>query len=275
MVIKSRPIIFLLLISCLAARAEQEPAKFDIENDLFVPQFDSKTDVDDIHSVAGVATILRDLRYAKVNYHAVAGAYGEQEGLYVPSPELFDLAFADNWSDAHNERDKALDTVTALVKETLTNGGEVWVAEAGQSDFSADWLARIAKADRKRVHVVQHSDWNEEAATDDKIAFVQAHSSYHKIPDGNALDNGSPGFRMNSTHLWDKVTSDEETGAMWQMARNIGNRYNGADGRYLNADIKEGGMDFSDVSETCWILGCGHLRDADEFFEAFLGAAQL
>ena len=226
--------------------------------------------MDDLHSVAGVTTLLRNLRFAAVNYHAVAGAYGEQGGLYVPSPELFDLAFGENWSDAHNQRDEALDTVTALVLETLENGGEVWVAEGGQSDFTADWLQRVPADDRKRVHVVQHADWNEEVTTDEKLAFVKEHATYHRIPDGNALDNGTPGFRMGSEHLWDKAEGDAEVGAVWAMARKIADQYNGVEGRYLNTDIEAGGMDFSDTVETCWILGCDHLRDADEFFEAFL-----
>ena len=37
-------------------------------------------DVDDIHSVASVATILSDPRLERVKYHAVAGAYGTQTG---------------------------------------------------------------------------------------------------------------------------------------------------------------------------------------------------
>ncbi len=244
--------------------------RFDPQKDLYLPQFDSKPDVDDIHSVAGVAMLLRDARFANVNYRAVAGAYGEQRGLYVPSPELFELAFGDNWSDAHNSRELALDTVTALVEETVENGGQVWVAEAGQSDFTADWLGRIDQNKRENVHVVQHSDWNEYSATDDKLDFVQAHATYHRIPDGNELDNGTPGFRTSSVHLMEKAASDDATGAIWQLARDVANRFNGVDGRYLNPDIEQGGMDFSDVVESCWIFGCDHLRDADAFFLAFM-----
>lgn len=263
-------LVIALLLAVSPVLAEPEQPRFDVQRDLFLPQFDSKTDVDDIHSVAGVATLLRDPRFAAVNHHAVAGAYGEQEGLFVPAPELFDLAFDENWSDAHNQRDLALDTVTALVLETLENGGEVWVADAGQSDFTADWLQRVDITDRKRVHVVQHSDWNEEVTTDEKLAFVKAHATYHRIPDGNALDNGTPGFRMGSGHLWEKAEGDEEVGAIWHLARTIADRYNGVEGRYLNADIEAGGMDFSDVVESCWIMGCDHLRDADEFFRNFV-----
>ena len=159
------------------------------------------------------------------------------------------------------------------LEETLANGGEVWVAEAGQSDFTADWLRRIDADDRKRVHVVQHADWNEEVTTDEKLAFVKEHATYHRIPDGNALDNGTPGFRLNSGHLWDKATANEKTGAIWRLAREIADRYNGVEGRYLNPDIREGGMDFSDVVESCWIFGCDHLRDADAFFLTYLPPA--
>ena len=58
---------------------------FDKSKDLFLPQFDSKTDVDDVHSIAAVGTVLSDPRFADVNFPAVAGAYGTQEGEYVPS----------------------------------------------------------------------------------------------------------------------------------------------------------------------------------------------
>ena len=74
-------------------QADPDRPRFDVERDLFLAQFDSKTDVDDVHSVAGVATMLRSPELEGVRYHAVAGAYGIQEGLYVPSPELFDRAF--------------------------------------------------------------------------------------------------------------------------------------------------------------------------------------
>ena len=117
--------------------------QFNPASDLFIPQFDSKTDADDIHSVAGVGTLLRDPRMAGVNYHAVAGAYGIQEGLYIPAPQLFDLTFGDRWSDAHEHRGQALEEVSTLVRKALLEGGHVWVAEAGQSDFTADWLKRV------------------------------------------------------------------------------------------------------------------------------------
>ena len=199
-------------LSCAPFAAADDLGRFDRARDLFLPQFDCKTDVDDLHSVAAVATMLRDERFEGVDFHAVAGAYGRQEGLYVPAPALFEMAFGENWSDAHNERGKALVSVIERVAAVLGAGGSVWVAEAGQSDFTADWLAEVAQRMpeidmRQRVHVVQHSDWNEESANPEKLAFVKRSSSYHKIPDGNATDNGTPGFKSESPTHWRRAIS--------------------------------------------------------------------
>ena len=271
-------LFFALLFFSLTATALAESTtigKFHPGTDLYLPQFDSKTDVDDLHSVAAVATLLRHPELDGVRYRAVAGAYGIQGGLYVPSPELFTLAFGDNWSDAHNHREKALGTVTALVLDTLRAGGSVWVAEAGQSDFTADWLKVVleshpAEAVKEKVNVVQHSDWNEEVTDAKKLSFVKKHATYHKIPDGNGPGNGTPGFKTDSGEHWERVLADEINGATWREARDKGSHYNGLEERYYNTAIGAGGMDFSDVAESCFIFGCVNLYDSGEFFDQFL-----
>jgi hypothetical protein len=53
------------------------------------------------------------------------------------------------------------------------------------------------------------------------------------------------------------------------MAIAIANRYNAKDDRFDNTAIGAGGMDFSDVAETCWIFGFNDLLDANAFFEEF------
>ena len=257
--------------------ADDLQGHFDPSRDLYLAQFDSKTDVDDVHSVAGVATMLRHPDLAGIKYHAVAGAYGIQEGLYVPSPELFALAFGDQWSDAHTDHRRAVEEVAQLATETLLAGGQVWVSDAGQSDFTADWLRRVVETHpavdtAKLVHVVQHSDWNESVTSPDKLAYVQQHTEYHKIADGNYSGNGTPGLNTRSDALWDQVLQSENVGELWAIARSIGNEYNGKENRYLNESIAAGGLDFSDVSEACWIFGFVDLMDATEFFEEFLGS---
>lgn len=248
--------------------------RFDPAHDLFLAQFDLKTDVDDLHSVAGVATMLADPRFERVRFHAVAGAYGIQEGPYVPPGDLFQMAFGDRWSDAHVDFDGAVAEVAALVRQTFEEGGAVWVADAGQSDFSAAVLRRVVgpvpdSAVARRFHVVQHADWNESVTTPEDLAFLKTTASYHRIPDGNTVGNGTPGFRSPEPVDWRSRVRDADLVAVWETAIDIADTYNGADGRYLNEAIQAGGLDFSDVSEACWIFGFDHLADAEAFFEEF------
>ena len=271
--IRGLALVILAMLSAAPA-AGAELGRFDTDTDLFLAHFDSKTDVDDIHSVAGVATMLADPRFAAVNYHAVAGAYGTQEGLYVPAEELFELAFGDNWSDAHADFDTALDEVARLAAGVLEADGTIWIADAGQSDFSAALVRRLeedlAGLDAKRrIHIVQHADWNEEVTTPADLAYVKAATSYHRIPDGNAPGNGSPGFRSDEVIDWRSWVSDERLVEIWTMAIDIANTYNGVDGRYLNESIEKGGLDFSDVAESMWIFGFEDIVDARDFFQTF------
>jgi hypothetical protein len=269
---------FLLLLAFTSHIATADDTtllgRFDTSQDLFLAHFDAKTDVDDLHSIAGVATMLADPRFADVNYHAVAGAYGMQEGLYVPANELFELAFGERWSDAHANVEQAIDEVAAIAAPLLLDGGSVWIAEAGQSDFSAALLSRLwddipCVNTKARVHIVQHADWNEEVTTPDALAFVKQAADYHKIPDGNAVGNGTPGFRSDEVIEWQAEVNDERLVEIWTIAIDIANTYNGADGRYLNESVEKGGLDFSDVAESMWIFGFEDVADAKEFFATF------
>jgi hypothetical protein len=247
---------------------------FNKEKDLFLAHFDCKTDVDDLQSVAGVAAILSHSQFDGVKYHAVAGAYGIQEGLYVPANELFEAAFGKHWSDAHSNFNRALEEVTGLAMNVLKDGGRVWIAEAGQSDFTYALVRNIIEIDssvdiKNGIHVVQHSDWNESVTTPYKFKFVKENCSYYKIPDGNVAGNGSPGFVINQPVDLNKLIDDENIRKVWKLAVEIANKYNGKENRYDNKAIAAGGLDFSDVSETCRIFGYDYIKDVDQFFEIF------
>ncbi|MBJ2173554.1 hypothetical protein JBL43_04855 [Aureibaculum sp. A20] len=247
---------------------------FNKERDLLLVQFDCKTDVDDLHTAAALATILSDTLYSKINFHAVAGTYGIQKGLYVPPNDLMKLAFGNNWTDAHENFKNAIKNVNVIVKKTLLNNGDIWIAEAGQSDFTAA-LIKVIQADMpnvdisKRFHVVQHSDWNEKTTTPEELLFVKNNTDYQKIPDGNAVGNGTPGFHDAEFKNWESKISDPKLLAIWQLAIKTSNKYNGQEGRYKNEAIFDGGLDFSDLSEVCWILGLKDLKDTEEFFNDY------
>lgn len=247
---------------------------FNMEKDLLLVQFDCKTDVDDIHTMAAFATLMSDSNFSTVNYHVVAGTYGIQKGLYVPPNDLLQLAFDDNWTDAHENFEVAVNKVKELITTTLVNQGDIWVADAGQSDFTAELVKAViaeltGKNISQRIHVVQHSDWNEKMTSPEQLHFVKKNTLYQKIPDGNAVGNGTPGFRSPDYTHWEDKISDPGLVKIWQLALDIANKYNGKEGRYNNPAISAGGLDFSDLSEVCWILGLKDIRDTAHFFNLY------
>lgn len=264
----------LLTFSAFQIPSPLTMGKFQVESDLFLAHFDSKTDVDDIHSIAATATILSDSRFSEVRYHAVAGAYGTQGGLYVPANELFEASFDENWSDAHTDYDQALSEVTDLVVNILKEEGDIWIAEAGQSDFTADLIKNVKTelpkfSIKNRIHVVQHSEWNENNTAPQNLTYVKEKADYHKIPDGNEIGNGTPGFTKSEPVNWQQYITNPDLVAIWEMALQIAENYNGKDDRYKNPAIASGGMDFSDVVETCWIFGFNDLENIEGFFSEF------
>ncbi|MEP1445446.1 MAG: hypothetical protein ABJK37_04915 [Paraglaciecola sp.] len=275
---------FILVVMTSLAQTKKVQAKdkdehwqlgqFNLDKDLLLAQFDSKTDVDDIHSIAATATMLADKRFQKLNYVAVAGAYGDQQGLYVPAPKLFELSFDKRWVNAHTQYDEALTVVSAEVAATLKDSGNIWIAEAGQSNFTADVIRTIKKQlpnvnTNQRIRVVQHSDWNEESANPVDLAYTKANATYYKIADGNAKNNGTPGFKSHHMPDWQTYIKDARLVKIWTLATRIANQYNGVAGRYNNPAIADGGIDFSDVSELCWIFGFEMLEDDKAFFKEF------
>lgn len=272
--------ITLLLISFAALESSAQDtdllkaADFNKERDLLLVQFDCKTDVDDLQTAAALVTLLAHAEFSNIKYHAVAGTYGIQDGLYVPPNPLFQRAFGDNWTDAHDNLDIAVEKVSGIVASTIASNGDVWIADAGQSDFTA----RVVKAVEaecpdisvlQRIHVVQHSEWNEEVTSPESLLYVKNNTDYYKIPDGNAEGNGTPGFRSPGYTQWKSEMSDPELTAVWQLAVDLSNEYNGKEGRYNNQAISAGGLDFSDLAEVCWILGIQDIKDTEHFFSLY------
>ncbi len=60
-----KKIFLAIFVLCLTGVSiAQQFGKFNVGKDLFLAQFDCKTDVDDIYSIAGVATMLADPRFS-------------------------------------------------------------------------------------------------------------------------------------------------------------------------------------------------------------------
>ena len=276
---KIKALIYTAIITLLLANNNivmsqnaQEQKNFNSKNDLLLVQFDCKTDVDDLHAIAAFATLMANEQFQDINFHAVAGTYGTQGGLYVPPNELMQLAFGKNWTDANNNISGAVKKVKPMVKKILKKGGDVWIAEAGQSDFSAALIKAVLNElptidSKKHIHIVQHSDWNEKVTSPEALKYVKMHTDYPKIPDGNAVGNGTPGFRDPNFNQWESLIKDQHLKEIWQLAVNLGIKYNGEAGRYNNEAVKAGGLDFSDLAEVCWILKIEKIVDCNHFFE--------
>ncbi len=262
------------LNSNIKSTSSTSEPKFNLKKDLLLAHYDFKTDVDDLHSVAALSTLLSTPKYSKINYHAVAGTYGIQEGLYVPPNDLMRLSFEDNWTDAHEDFDSATNKVKNMIISYLKNQGQIWIAEGGQSDFTAAVIKAVLLDvpeinTSNAIHVIQHSDWNEKQTLPKNLQFVKQNADYIKIPDGNSVGNGTPGFNSPSSSRWKEEDLDSKLTQIWQLAVNKGHKYNGIDGRYLNKTISVGGIDFSDFSEICWIIERQYIMDTEHFFDLY------
>ncbi len=253
---------------------------FNLNRDLFLAFFDNRPDADDIHSQAGIATLLADGRFQNMDFYSVLGTYGKQGGAYLNSSSVMDLCFGSSaWTHAHPKDGSnwtaSLNRVRARVLTALDRGGDVWVMEAGQSDFSADLFKQVKQARTSldmtnRVHIVQHSDYNERQTTSADLTYVRANTDYRRIPDGNAFGNGSPQFLTRSGNNWSRAESLPKVGGCWAEARRVADANNfSGNGHYENPAIEAGGFDFSDVVEATSILGYNDLRNVDAFFAEF------
>ncbi|MCB0732683.1 MAG: hypothetical protein KDC88_16790, partial [Ignavibacteriae bacterium] len=61
---------------------------------------------------------------------------------------------------------------------------------------------------------------------------------------------------------------------VWNLALTTADKFNGKEDRYLNEAIANGGLDFSDVSETCWIFGYENIIDIEQFFKEFSSSTE-
>lgn len=248
---------------------------FNKNTDLLLANFDLLPDDDDVHAAAALGCMLKHEDFEGVNYYAVAGAYGSQEpnsgGSYTfintVAPEFFTTLFGNEnskWTNADSDWNGSVTRVTAEVVEVLNAGGNVFVQEAGQSDFTYDVChaamdAGVSAATiASNVIVVQHSNWNINNTTTAKKNWIRGGNVvYVKIEDGN-YDNTSPNYKDGDNTQWltDAMSEDnpnEYAQVYWTMANEICENWT----VYNNSAISAGGVDFSDCSENWYIFNWG------------------
>lgn len=192
----------------------------------------------------------------------VAGtASPASDGFVHPYDSLMNSAWGPGWLDG---ADRA-DAVAAAMQRwlvTLDAGGDVWVAEGGVSDFSAEVLRAVRDArpgldTSSRVHIVQHSQRNETETIDADLAQVQGNADYVRIDDGNNA-NDTAGLRGSSTSFEAAALGGPRSGA-WAAG----------------FDYHSGQLDFSDTVTVLHVLGVGidQVFDVDGFAVMFMSAS--
>ncbi len=239
---------------------------FDPGSDLLSLHHDNAPDRDDGHATVANRTVTGALG---ITPHVVSGTYGTNSGSYVPASEaVMRAAWGSAWLNAHSNWSGAVAATARRWSAVLATGGDIWVAEGGQSDFTADVIRAVKQRDpgldtKKRIHVVQHSSWNERKTTASDLSYVRSATDYTKIDDGNDTNRTAD---LNRT----AASSNSKNDAFVTAAR--GGRFGSAWAaafRYYSPQVK---LDFSDSVELLYILGIGKDRVAtvDDFADEFL-----
>lgn len=235
---------------------------FNRQRDLVAIHFDHAPDRDDGHA-AVAALMVRDKM--GLNVQVVAGTYGVYSaGRYdAESERVMAAVWGSEWLNAHSNRNGSINAAVNRWTSTLAAGGSVWVAEGGPSDFTAEVVRRINRNHsefntRQRIHVIQHSDWNEDHALAADLNYTRNNTNYVKINDGND-PNSTADFRFESNINGPFVARAQSSSyaSQWGVAFN-----------YLTPADK---LDFSDTVEIMHIVGLGVsvIRDVNEFGDYF------
>jgi hypothetical protein len=235
--------------------------KFDADNDLISLHYDHAPDKDDGHSAAADRSMLETIYSADwLAEHTlrVSGAYGTNRKTFnKKSDKVMDTVFGEkNWVAADDDWDIAVDAIVKRWLTTLQAGGDVWVKEGGQSDITAD-VIRIIRDEHKdidttqRIHVVQHSNWNENKTTKADLAYVKQHTNYIRIKDANRFLNVKGGNKA----FEQAALAHPVFGPSWAAAF-----------EYYPTKHR---LDFSDTGELMRILDLGEIG-IDEFREKYL-----
>lgn len=242
------------------ARPGQDGGPFDPRRDLVALHFDHANYRDDGQATVAGKEIVEDLGLDVI---VLGGTYSPANDNYIPESELvMDTTWGPNgWINAHANRAGAISTSAQRWMAVLERGGDVWVAEGGQSDLTADVVRSVATAMPSvdlgsRIHVVQHSVVNERRTTVDDLAFLRSTVDYIKIDDGN-YDNATAKLRQQDDDFVQTARSGSLSAA-WNAAFD-----------YLDPAQT---LDFSDTVELLHIVGIDRdtIADPEDFADYFI-----
>ena len=237
----------------------------NLNRDLISLHYDHAPDRDDGHATVAGKEVATKLGFTP---WVIGGAYGADNGgsYRSESERVMDAAWGSgNWVNADADWNGAVRRTANRWQQTLEACGDVWIAEGGQSDLSADVVrelkVRLPGLDtRSRIHLVQHSNWNEEKALDADLRYVKDSTDYIRIPDGNGRGNGTAGLNERNY-----------SGPFIDLALN-GRNGNGWRAAFDYYDPRSQRLDFSDTVELLHILDIGtdQVNDPEDFADRFI-----
>ncbi len=233
-------------------------------DDLLSCHFDHRPDRDDGQAAPACLMVAE---YFDLDLLVVTGAYGDQDRVFQDaSYDVMNATFGNNgYLDAHRQYNASVGAAATRWLGPLNFGSDVWVAEGGQSDFTADVVREIKRRapnidTRNRIHVVQHSNWNENNTTDNDLTYVRNNTDYIRIEDGNHT-NSTPNLNTTSDadaiYFRNKVFASQYKNA-WEAAF-----------IYYNPITR---LDFSDNVGVLWMVGleANTIANTREWVDYFL-----
>jgi len=230
--------------------------------DLVALHYDNCPDRDDGHAVVAGKAVVSKLGLE--NVLVVNGTCGDAvRSRYQPSSvDVLRATWGDSWLDGFGQQDASVNRSADAWAAVLSNGGKVWVADGGPSDFTARVLGQIGErypsVDRKRVHVIQHSHgggFNESNTSSANLALVRNEATYITIANGNQGPNGTAKLNQVSSSFVQRARASR-LAAAWEAAFD-----------YLNPSRR---LDFSDTVELLYIVNDTETRTVNEFASRYL-----
>lgn len=191
----------------------------------------------------------------------VSGTVGDGRNWKQAGKDLADSLFNNSYAA---DDTNSVGQVAAQWRATITNGGRVYVAEAGTSDFTADVLRELSDLDRSKITVVQHSTASNEAQTaSNDLALVKSVTDYVLVDNGNVGGNNSAGLMSTNDSVrneFQEAALQTQYSSQWQVA---------FDQQAASPNLADR-IDFSDTVELLYIVGDDTTKTISQFQSTYI-----
>jgi len=238
--------------------------------DLLVLHYDNCPDRDDGHAIPAGKSVVE--KFELNNVLIVNGTCGNsiRNSFNSASNRVMKASWGAQYLDAHGQRETAVRESVTRWASTLSNGSHVWIAEGGQSDFTADVVRQIETSypniNLNNIHVIQHSAgssaYNERFTDSANLSYLKIKVSYQTIPNGNMGGNGSAGLNQQSFYFVNTARASR-FGAEW----NAGFEYLPPDCIDRTENCK---LDFSDTVGLLYIIDDTDTQNVNDFANKYL-----